>query len=64
MSDCEVKKGRYSMQAEGDCICVKCGIKATHIQGVKCMQTKCPDCGNRMLRENSQHHKAFLNRQA
>jgi NAD-dependent SIR2 family protein deacetylase len=35
----------------GYCVCVKCGEKKPHEQGVKCTTIKCPDCGHNMIRE-------------
>lgn len=33
------------------CLCVKCGHKVPHQQGVKCTEIKCPECGHTMVRE-------------
>ncbi|MFW5756840.1 MAG: hypothetical protein ACOCWK_09565 [Tangfeifania sp.] len=35
----------------GYCLCVKCGHKIPHQQGVKCTEIKCPECGHTMVRE-------------
>jgi DNA-directed RNA polymerase subunit RPC12/RpoP len=35
----------------GYCLCVKCGHKVQHEQGVKCTEIKCPKCGHTMVRE-------------
>jgi len=35
----------------GFCVCVKCGEKISHQQGVKCTTIKCPECGHTMIRE-------------
>lgn len=35
----------------GFCVCVKCGEKVAHQQGVKCTTLKCPTCGHTMIRE-------------
>jgi predicted RNA-binding Zn-ribbon protein involved in translation (DUF1610 family) len=35
----------------GMCLCVKCGHKIPHQQGVKCTSIKCPECGHTMARE-------------
>ena len=34
----------------GECICPKCGAKASHRQGVPCYSMNCPSCGTKMLR--------------
>lgn len=46
----------------GSCICIKCGTKVDHRPGTPCRDTKCPPCGATMLREGSEHHRAFLER--
>ncbi len=43
------KGGAYGLG--GFCICVKCGTKVPHQQGVKCTTLKCPNCGHVMVRE-------------
>ncbi len=35
----------------GYCICLKCGTKVAHQQGIPCTQMKCPNCGHTMARE-------------
>ena len=35
----------------GQCVCPKCGAKATHQIGIPCYQQKCPKCGSPMTRE-------------
>ena len=47
---------RYSMGEGGYCICLKCEIRFEHIKGNPCQAEKCPECGERMFRENSYHH--------
>ncbi len=34
----------------GQCVCPKCGAKATHKIGIPCYQQKCPKCGSPMTR--------------
>jgi NAD-dependent SIR2 family protein deacetylase len=46
----------------GYCICLKCGAKVHHQAGTPCMKTKCPRCGATMIREGSDHHQAFLDK--
>lgn len=35
----------------GNCICPKCGYKATHQVGQRCLDLACPKCGTKMIRE-------------
>ncbi|MCF8368632.1 MAG: hypothetical protein K9G76_06285 [Bacteroidales bacterium] len=35
----------------GYCVCVKCGEKVPHNQGVKCTNIKCPKCNHKLIRE-------------
>lgn len=35
----------------GNCICPKCGAKATHDVGVPCSSVRCPKCNSLMIRE-------------
>jgi hypothetical protein len=44
----------------GKCICIKCNTTVLHIPGTPCKKTLCPKCDAKMLRENSEHHLAFL----
>ncbi len=39
------------------CECAKCGAKTPHLQGVKCTDSKCPECGNTMVNEVLLHKK-------
>jgi NAD-dependent SIR2 family protein deacetylase len=41
----------------GFCICPKCGYKKPHEAGIPCQQEKCPNCGTKLIREGSYHHK-------
>ncbi len=34
----------------GYCVCPSCGYSAPHTTGVPCYLTKCPSCGNSMMR--------------
>ena len=47
--------GGYSVG--GYCVCVKCGEKISHQQGVKCTNLKCPSCGHTMIREELLNEK-------
>ena len=40
-----------------NCECAKCGAKIPHQQGVKCTESKCPECGNTMVNEALLHKK-------
>ena len=40
----------------GFCICLKCNIRIPHETGKPCRNETCPDCGRKMIRENSFHH--------
>ena len=55
-------KERYQMRTNpnnygtgGNCICPKCGEIVQHQKGVPCMDTNCPKCNARMVREGSEH---------
>lgn len=39
------------------CECAKCGAKIPHQRGVKCTDSKCPECGNTMVNEALLHKK-------
>lgn len=52
--------GPGGMGSGGFCICLGCGTKVAHEQGVPCMQERCPKCGKAMVREGSAHHLAAL----
>lgn len=54
----EIKKEEYS----GYCICLHCGAKLPHAEGVPCRENDCPDCGIKMVREGSYHHKLYLSK--
>jgi len=43
-----------------NCICIKCSATVLHVPGTPCKKTICPKCDGKMLRENSDHHIAFL----
>lgn len=43
--------GGRALGPGGNCICPKCGHKATHERGTPCLEIKCPECGTYMTRE-------------
>jgi hypothetical protein len=34
----------------GDCVCPRCGARASHKIGVPCNSLNCPKCGSKMVR--------------
>jgi uncharacterized protein len=44
----------------GFCICLHCNTKFPHQPGVPCKKSSCPQCGKKMIRENSYHHQLYL----
>jgi hypothetical protein len=34
----------------GECVCPRCGAKASHKVGVPCNSISCPKCGTKMVR--------------
>ncbi len=50
------------MGSGGFCVCVACGTRVPHRQGVPCREERCPSCGKAMLREGSPHHRDVLAR--
>ncbi len=50
------EKIKYEIGQGGFCICLKCEIRLEHIKGQPCRQRKCPQCGEKMYRENSYYH--------
>ena len=45
------KNGGGGYGTGGYCVCVKCGYKEPHKQGIKCTSIKCPECGHTLIRE-------------
>ena len=35
----------------GNCVCPKCGHKEPHVAGQRCLDSNCPKCGTKMVRE-------------
>lgn len=46
----------------GFCVCLHCNAKIPHQPGIPCRASECPQCGNKMIRENSYHHQLYLNK--
>ncbi len=53
---------REALGRDGSCVCVACGHRQPHRQGVPCREERCPECGKAMLREGSPHHQQVLAR--
>jgi predicted DNA-binding protein (UPF0251 family) len=51
---------RLHKDGTGFCICLHCNTKAPHQPGVPCRERKCPQCGKKMVRENSYHHQLYI----
>jgi uncharacterized protein len=47
-------------EGPGFCICLHCNTKIAHQPGVPCRESTCPQCGHKMIRENSYHHQLYL----
>jgi predicted DNA-binding protein (UPF0251 family) len=47
----------------GFCICLHCNTRKPHQPGVPCKESSCPQCGKKMIRENSYHHQLYLKKQ-
>ena len=48
---------KHDMGSGGFCVCPKCEQKFPHTRGKPCQEMRCPDCGAKMVRENSYHHE-------
>ena len=44
------RMGGRALGTGGECICPKCGHRATHQRGTPCSQVMCPKCGSPMRR--------------
>ena len=42
--------GGFGLGPDEECVCPRCGTKATHPLGAPCYQIKCPKCGAKMTR--------------
>jgi len=59
-----VQERRHDMGEGGYCICPKCEKRIVHQQGTPCQEERCPECGAKMLREDSYHHELLKKKQA
>ena len=56
-----VKTDRQEQEENpGFCICLHCNTKIPHQSGIPCRESVCPQCGKKMIRENSYHHQLYL----
>ena len=53
----------HEMGTGGFCICPKCGEKLPHRRGIRCQEERCPACGAKLLREDSQHYRLAQEKQ-
>jgi uncharacterized protein len=51
---------QHKEESSGFCICLHCNTKIPHQPGVPCRENVCPQCGKKMIRENSYHHQLYL----
>lgn len=60
LTHAQVRINEEKMQeAGGFCICIECNTKIPHEEGVPCRDRSCPQCGHKMMRENSYHHQLY-----
>jgi DNA-directed RNA polymerase subunit RPC12/RpoP len=59
-----VTKRKHAMGSGGFCFCPKCGARVEHMSGVPCQESRCPECGAKLLREGSEHDRLFREKQA
>jgi hypothetical protein len=57
------RPGQDEMGSGGQCVCPRCGTEIRHRRGVPCQDEDCPECGAKILREGSQHHRLWRARQ-
>lgn len=50
----------HTMGEGGECVCHKCEARLAHRSGVPCQEERCPDCGAKMLRVGSEHHRRWM----
>lgn len=59
-----VQERRHDMGIGGECVCPKCDAAIPHRRGVPCQEERCPECGAKMLRVGSEHHRLLLEKRA
>lgn len=59
-----VQERRHNMGVGGECVCPKCDVVIPHRRGVPCQEERCPECGAKMLRVGSEHHRLLLEKRA
>jgi predicted amidophosphoribosyltransferase len=55
---------KHEMGSGGNCICPKCDSRIPHRDGIPCREERCPECGAKMFREGSEHHRLLLEKRA
>ena len=48
-----------TMAFKGYCICLQCNNRIKHKRGTPCKEVTCPECGKKMIREDSYHHQLY-----
>jgi len=54
--------GRGGLGSGGSCVCLRCGARQPHLQGMPCLEQRCPECGAALMREGSPRHRDALAR--
>ncbi|MBD3224702.1 MAG: ferredoxin [Caldithrix sp.] len=50
-------KNSHEMGSGGRCLCPRCAYTKNHERGRPCQDQRCPECGAKLLREGSYHHR-------
>ena len=45
------RMGGQALGPGGNCICPSCGYRTRHSTGDPCYEEKCPNCGQKLMRE-------------
>jgi predicted DNA-binding protein (UPF0251 family) len=56
----QTKEMKESNELSQYCICIHCDTRIPHAAGIPCRSNVCPNCGKKMMREGSYHHKLYL----